>query len=158
VSTRRLTRCSIALALVALGLGVSGAAFAGPQDRSMRDCRGTYINGVTQNMTDSPLVVAQTGQGLTNEWCRDANDVRARASDGWRVGDESGDTDMSIVYLLGNGDRVLFRAHITKGGATDVGCTFVEVVQPPRRFDCKAEVVAATPNFAFVRFSVLPLS
>ena len=150
-------KLAIALVLPALALGVGAGASAAPAERSMNDCRGTYINGVTQNETNMPLVIAQTGQALTNEWCRDARDVRARSSDGWRVGDESAATDMNIVYLLGNGDRVLFRARIAPGGPADVGCTFVEVVSPPRRFECIAEVVAQTPTFAFVRFTVRPI-
>jgi hypothetical protein len=75
--------------------------------------------------------------------------VRARSSGGWRVGGESAATDMNIVYLLGNGDRVLFRAHIEPSGPAELGCTFVEVVSPPRRFERLAEVVAETPTFAW---------
>jgi hypothetical protein len=123
------------------------------------DCRGaTWINGVTENRTDTAIQVAQTGLGLTNEWCRSpADEVRAHATNGWRASDDTGDTELHIVYLLDNGDRVLFRARIAKDGPTDVGCSFVEVVRPPREYVCQAETVGAADNFAFVRFSLLPV-
>jgi hypothetical protein len=168
-----LSQRSIAIALVLLGLGLSAGmstaaasrdrvAPAGPTeptDPNPRRCgAGTFINGVTQNKTDMPILVTQTGQGLTNEWCREpGGDIRANASDGWRAGDDTGNTDVNIVYLLANGDRVLVFARITKGGDTDVGCRFVEVANPPRRFDCEAEIVAATPELAFVRFTLRPI-
>jgi hypothetical protein len=66
--------------------------------------------------------LAQTGQGLTNTWCRSPDDeVRAHATDGWRAGDASGNTQLLLVYLLDNGDQVLFRARVAKDGPPDVG-------------------------------------
>ena len=172
VRAGRLSRNSIAVAVVALGLGLivglldQSAAASGhravgalPATPPMPDCHlATWINGVTENRTDMAIRVAQTGMGLTNEWCREpADDVNPHASNGWRAGDDTGDTDLDIVYLLDNGDRVLFRARVSKGGPTDVGCLYVEVVRPPRDYVCQAETVGAADNFAFVRFSLLPI-
>src|SRR5215211_7750385 len=60
------------------------AVAAVPETRSMHDCRlATWINGVTDNRTDTAIRVAQTGQRLTNKWCREpADDVRAHATNG----------------------------------------------------------------------------
>ena len=170
--TDRLSQRSIAIALVLLGLGLSAGmstaaasrdrvAPAGPQDpkdpNPHRCGAGTFINGVTQNKTDMPILVTQTTQALTNEWCREAgDDIRPNASDGWRAGDDTGNTNVSIGYLLANGDLVLVFARITKGGDTDVGCIY-DVANPPRRFECEAEIVGSTPELAFVRFTLRPI-
>jgi len=174
VRTRRLSRYPILLAVVALAVGLSedaagqtggagrhGAAAAASE--SPAHCRGaTWIQGNTENRTDTAIRVAQDGLGLTNRWCiSPADDVRAHASNHWRAMDASGDTDLHIVYLLANGDQVLFRAHVVKDGPIDVGCSFVEQASPPREL-CQAEVVGGGAhnfgfNFAFVRFSLLPV-
>ena len=174
VRTGRLSRYSVVVAVVVLALGLSEgasgqtavaslhrAAAAVPENPS--HCRGaTWIQGLTENRTDTAIRVAQEGVGLTNRWCiSPADDVRARGSNHWRASDASGDTDLHLIYLLDNGDQVLFRARVVKDGPVDVGCSFVEQARPPRE-SCQAEVVGGAAhnfgfNFAFVRFSLLPV-
>ncbi|MEP6649938.1 MAG: hypothetical protein ABJA74_08490 [Lapillicoccus sp.] len=103
-------------------------------------------------------MLAQENLGLTNRWCKEpGDDVRAHQSDSWRAGAESGSTDLFLVYLLDNGDVVLFQARVVQGGPVDVGCSYVEVVHPPRTYQCLAEDVMSADHFAFVRFSLVPL-
>jgi hypothetical protein len=174
VRTDGLSRYSIVVAVVMLALGLSEGASgqtavasrhraAAAVPESPLHCRGaTWIQGVTENRTDTGIRVAQDGLGFTNRWCiSPADDVRAHASDQWRASDALGDTDLHIVYLLDNGDQVLFRARVVKDGPVDVGCSFVEQARPPREL-CQAEVVGGAAhnfgfNFAFVRFSLLPV-
>ena len=97
VSAGRLSQYSIVVAVVMLGLVLSEgvldqtAAASGhralaavPETPPTHDCRlATWINGVTDNRTDTAIRVAQTGQRLTNKWCREpADDVRAHATNG----------------------------------------------------------------------------
>lgn len=71
-------------------------------------CGSTWIQGVTDNRTDMPLRVAQTGQRPTNQWCREPENVREGDTNAWLGGDPSGTTELTIGYLLGNGDRIFF--------------------------------------------------
>jgi hypothetical protein len=120
-------------------------------------CGETWIRGVTENRTPVSMRVASIGHNLSNNWCREPDDVvRAHASDQWIGGDESGHpTHLHIVYLLANNDKILFQAHTAKDRPAEAGCAFVEVVRTPREYECQAEVVANGSGIAFVRFSVL---
>jgi hypothetical protein len=162
---RLLLGYSVAVIVALLGLALSAQAAsqraAGAPSRpvatsSQSGCGATWIRGITENRTGISMRVIQDGHGLTNEWCRSPEDyVHARSTDAWLAGDKSGDTSIHIVYLLPNGDKVLFRAGITKDRRGDVGCSFVEVVRTPREYECRAEVVASVPGIAAVRFTVL---
>jgi hypothetical protein len=151
---------ALALALV-LGASWHGAAAAqgrtdaAPPDPPGHGCGATWIQGVTNNDTGMPLRVAQTGLRTTNRWCREPEDVPERASDTWLGGDPSGLTELTIGYLLGNGDRVLFVARVGQSPPASVSCAFVEEVRTHRDYECRAEDVASGSGIAFVRFSVL---
>jgi hypothetical protein len=162
-------RGSIVVSVVALGLALgeaaSGRAAAAGREGAVAlvaesppregGCQATRIRGLTDNRTSSAMEVTQTGNGVTNEWCRAPEDVvPAGRSNGWLAGDDSGDVDVNIVYRLQNGDEVLFVARVRKAGGTETGCSFLRVVRTPREFECEAEVVAAGSGVAFVRFSV----
>ena len=84
--------------------------------------------------------------------------MHAHATNAWHAGDESGPTELSISYLLANGDRVFFQARVAKTKPTEVGCSFVEVVRTPREYECQAEDVASAGGVAAVRFTVRPFS
>lgn len=100
--------------------------------------------------------VTQTGHRLGNKWCREpADKVGSRSSDSWLAGDESGETQIHIVYQLENHDKILYQAGVSKERPTEVGCSFVDVVRTPREYECQAEVVAGGSGIAFVRFSVV---
>jgi hypothetical protein len=118
-------------------------------------CGATWIRGVTDNSTGMPLRVAQTGHLPTNQWCREPQDVPARATDGWLGGDRSGTTELTIGYLLENGDRILFIARVGESGAATVSCALLQEVRTRRDYECRAEDVASGTGIAFVRFSVL---
>lgn len=118
-------------------------------------CGARWIRGVTENKTGMPIRLASTGGRLGNKWCHEPEDVRAHATNSWLAGDESGSTELTIDYLLENGDRLLFLAQVDKSGPTKVACSFVDVVRTPREYECQAEDVASVPGIAFVRFSVL---
>lgn len=169
--TRRwVSRWSAGAAIVAVGLlAVQGATAAGRASWGGRDraevavargpgrkaCETTRIHGVTENRTDNPIVVTQVGEGLTTEWCREpSDDVAAHGSHSWTAGDDVGDVEINIGYQLHNGDRILFFAHVRKGGKTDTGCAFTHVVSTRRDYECKTEIALAGPGLAFVKFIV----
>jgi hypothetical protein len=166
-SRRLLSRASIAGAFVALGVALSGEVLSQPsvagRDRGVlaaahtaAGCGTTWIRGVTENRSPIAMHVTQTGHRLGNKWCGEpADEVGSRSSDSWLAGDDSGDTQIHIVYLLENRDKILFQARVSKERPTDVGCSFVDVVRTPREYECQAEVVAGGSGIAFVRFSVV---
>jgi hypothetical protein len=162
-----LSRASVAVAFVALGVALSGGVVS-ETSAAGRDgvvlsaaptaagCGKTWIRGVTENRSAIAMRVIQTGNRLGNQWCREpADEVGSRSSDSWLAGDESGDTQIHIIYLLENHDKILFRAGVSSERPTDVGCSFVDVVRTPREYECQAEVVAGGSGIAFVRFSVV---
>jgi hypothetical protein len=164
------SRWSTGAAVVAVGvLAVQGATAAGRASSRGRDradvaaargperraCETTRIHGVTVNRTDNPIVVTQVGEGLTTEWCREpSDDVAAHESHSWTAGDDVGDVEINIGYQLHNTDRILFFAHVRKGGQTDTGCAFTHVVSTRRDYECKTEIALAGSGLAFVRFIV----
>jgi hypothetical protein len=162
-----LSRASVAVAFVALGVALSGRVLSGTSvagpDRAVLSaahtaagCGKTWIRGLTENRSPIAMRVVQTGNRLGNEWCREpADEVGSRSSDSWLAGDESGDTQIHIIYLLENDDKILFRAGVSDERPTDVGCSFVDVVRTRREYECQAEVVAGGSGIAFVRFSVV---
>jgi hypothetical protein len=155
----RLSRIFVFAALAALALaGGQPAAVAAPPVPHDHNCHlTTWIQGAVENRTTARIVLGQEGLGRTNVWCQQpGDDIRARATDSWRAGDDAGGTDVFLVYLLETGDLVLFQARIPPGGPPTAGCSFTEVVQPPVRFACDAEVVMAAGSFAFVRFTLRP--
>jgi hypothetical protein len=173
VRAGRLSRYSLVMAVVVTGIGFSAggldqaAASRSPAPPAVtrpppRACNGaTRIQGLTRNQTDTDIRVAQFGLGsLTSHWCNEPKDeLRAHTADGFRAGDDSGDTELLTIYLLDNGDRVRFRALLRTDGTTDVGCS-VELARPPRQDEvCEAEVVRTPINRVFerVEFSVLPV-
>jgi hypothetical protein len=157
-----LSRASVAVAFVALSGGVLSETSAAGQDRAVlaaahtaAGCGTTWIRGVTENRGPIAMRVTQDGHRLGNKWCREpADEIGSRSSDSWLAGDESGDTQIHIVYLLENHDKILFQARVSNERPTDVGCSFVDVVRTPREYECRAEVVAGGSGIAFVRFSV----
>ena len=165
--TDRFSRPLIALIVLVLGLVLSDPAFGGtavaqpdraaaPTAHAAAGCGATWIRGLTENRTPIGMRVAQTGERLGNRWCRSPEDeVRTHSSDSWLAGDESGATELNIVYLLPNHDRVLFQASAAKDRPAGASCAFVDVVRTPREYECQAEVVAGGSGIAFVRFSVL---
>lgn len=166
-SRRLLSRASIAVAFVVLGVALSGAVLSqtsvASRDRAVlaaahtaAGCGTTWIRGLTENRSPIAMHVTQTGHRLGNRWCREpADEVGSRSSDAWLAGDESGDTQIDIVYLLANHDKIVFQASVTKQGPTEVRCSFVDVVRTPREYECQAELVGGGSGIAFVRFSVL---
>jgi hypothetical protein len=166
-SRRLLSRASIAVALVVLGVVLSGAVLSQasvasrgravlPAAHTAAGCGTTWIRGLTENRSPIAMHVTQTGHLLGNKWCREpADEVGSRSSDSWLAGDESGDTQIHIIYLLENHDKILFRAQVSDERPTDVGCSFVDVVRTRREYECQAEVVAGGSGIAFVRFSVV---
>lgn len=154
-------RSAAVAALLGLLFGVSQsvAVAAAPEPRAPSCRPATWIQGIVENRTATRIRLAQEGLELTNRWCLSPEDeVRAHATDQFRVGDEFGITRVLLVYLLDNGDLVLFQAQVSKTGPTYVSCSYEHVVRPPRTYECLAENVGG-PNghLAFVRFSLLPL-
>jgi hypothetical protein len=163
-----LCRCAIVVTVVVVGLTVGERASAqraapsGPRAAAVTsrshlaaDCRATRITGVTENRTGIGMRVKQYGNGLGTEWCRVPEDlVRAHSTSSWLAGDSSAEVSVNIVYLLDNGDEVLFFAQISKARGSETGCSFVQVVRTPREYECSSEVVASAPTIAFVRFFV----
>jgi hypothetical protein len=155
----RLSRIPIVAALAALALaGGQPAAVAAPPAPHDHNCHlTTWVQGAIQNHTTARMVLGQEGLGLTNVWCQaPGDDIRPRATDSWRAGDDTGATDVFLVYLLETGDLVRFSARVPPGGPPTAECSFSLVVQPPVRFACDAEVVMGAGNFAFVRFTLRP--
>ena len=154
-------RYSAVAALVGLALVAgSPAAVASRGTPPDRNCRpATWIQGAVENRTDARLVLAQEGFGPGTEWCRSpGDDVRAHATDQWRVGDDAGKADVFLIYLLDNGDRVRFRARAVENGPVEVSCSIEsDATTPLRRYRCEAENVMGADHFAFVRLSVLPV-
>ena len=129
----------------------------GAQSPPAHGCGATWIEGLTDNRTGMPLRVAQPGQLPTNKWCREPENVREGATNAWLGGDPSGTTELTIGYLLGNGDRMFFVARVAKSGSATVSCSFLEEVPTRRDYECRAEDVASASGIAFVRFSVLTI-
>jgi hypothetical protein len=166
--SRRLLVAAVFVVLVGVAVGVAEAgqqgsvAQARPSATVARNaatgvCDSVRIKGTSQNRTGMPMQVTQDGHGLSNEWCRvPGGEVAAHSSNTWHVADSTAPVSMHIVYRLQNGDKILFQAELRKPEGTKTGCSFVEVVQTPRPFECKAEVTIAGPDFAYVGFIVLP--
>jgi hypothetical protein len=132
-----------------------------PSNPPPRNCDGaTEIRGVTQNGTDTAILTAQVGLGpLTAEWCNEPKD-EVRRTDGWRATNDSGDTEVFIIYLLDNGDRVRFTARERTDGTADGACS-VELARPPRQDEvCQVVIDPVKPPlhrvWAYVRFILLP--
>jgi hypothetical protein len=166
--SRRSTVATIVLVLVGVagGVGALGrSALAGVPPRSADRaqnattgvCDSTRIKGTTVNETGIPMQVLYDGHNSTNEWCRVPQDeVRAHSSNTWHIADSSPPVTMWIVYRLENGDEVRFQSQLRKPEGTETSCSFVKVVRTVHQFECRAEVGIAGPDFAYVKFIVLP--
>jgi hypothetical protein len=148
----------VALVGVLLAVSQPTASAAASEPRAARCHPATWIHGLVENRTGTRILLAQEAIESTNQWCQTLEDeVRAHGTDEFRLGDEVGNTRVLLVYLLDNGDRVVFQAQVSKTAPTYVSCSY-EVVQAPRTYECLAENVAGVDgHLAFVRFSVLPL-
>ncbi|HZO79273.1 MAG TPA: hypothetical protein VFB39_14625 [Solirubrobacteraceae bacterium] len=166
--SRRSTVATIVLVLVGVAGGVAAlgrSALAGVPPRSADRaqnattgvCDSTRIKGTTVNETGIPMQVLYDGHNSTNEWCRVPQDeVRAHSSNTWHIADSSPPVTMWIVYRLENGDEVRFQSQLRKPEGTETGCSIVKVVRTVHQFECRAEVGIAGPDFAYVKFIVLP--
>ena len=156
----------VVLVGVAAGLGVTGQQARAGQGRPSAGiaqnaatgvCDSVRIKGTSKNETGIPMQVTQDGKGISNQWCRVAEDeVPAHSSNTWHVADDNPPVAAHIVYRLRNGDEILFQAELRKPEGTQAGCSFVKVVRTPRQYECKAEVTIAGPDVAYVKFIVLP--
>src|SRR5262249_25497512 len=127
-----LSRASVAAALVALGVALSGLLLShtvASQEHAVlaaahtaAGCGETWVRGITENRSPVAMRVAYTTDRLGNQWCREAADgVPAHSTDRWLAGDASGgETEITIVYLLSNGDKIWYLARAAKDRPAEV--------------------------------------
>lgn len=137
--------------------GMPSRSAGSAQNAATGVCDSTRIKGTTVNETGIPMQVLYDGHNFSNEWCRVPQDeVRAHSSNTWHIADSSPPVTMWITYRLENGDEIRFQAQLRKPEGTETGCSFVKVVRTVHQFECRAEVGIAGPDFAYVKFIVLP--